>query len=113
MRNKKHGRIFVISAPSGGGKTTICKEILKKIRGLVPSVSVTTRKPRPGERDKKDYYYVSEKKFKEKIKKGKLLEWEKNFGYFYGTPKKFVLESMKKGKNVLLSIDVKGAMQIK
>ncbi|NQU95682.1 MAG: guanylate kinase [Candidatus Omnitrophica bacterium] len=109
----KNGRIFVISAPSGSGKTTICKKVLKKVKSLTPSVSVTTRRPRKGEKNKRDYYYVSRRSFKEKIKKGSLLEWEENFGYFYGTPKRFAIAELKKGKNLLLSIDVKGAMQVK
>ena len=109
----RKGRIFVVSAPSGCGKTTICKRVLKKAKGLVPSVSMTTRRPRHDERNKKDYYYVSRKSFQKEIKKGNLLEWERNFGHLYGTPKSFVLEKRKEGKDVLLSIDVKGAMKIR
>ena len=109
----KKGRIFVVSAPSGSGKTTICKKVLKKTRSLVLSISMTTRRPRPGERNRKDYYYVSRESFKKQIKKDNLLEWAENFGYFYGTPKRFVLAKIKEDKDVLLSIDVKGAMQIK
>jgi len=108
-----NGHIFVISAPSGSGKTTLCKEVLKKIKSLTPSVSLTTRKPRKDEKNAKDYHYVSKDAFKEEVEKGNLLEWEENFGYFYGTPKKFVLENLKKGKSLLLSIDVKGAMVVK
>lgn len=109
----KLGRIFVISAPSGSGKTTICKRVLKKIKGILPSVSVTTRRPRPDEKNGKDYYYISKSEFKKKVKNGGLLEWEKNFGNFYGTPKDFVLRKTEEGKDVLLSIDVKGAIEVK
>ncbi|UCD55208.1 MAG: guanylate kinase [Candidatus Omnitrophota bacterium] len=109
----RKGQIFVISAPSGCGKTTICKRISKKIKFLVPSISVTTRRPRPGERRGKDYYYISRRFFEKEIKKGNLLEWEENFGYLYGTPKRFIREKLKRGKNLLLSIDVKGAMNVK
>jgi guanylate kinase len=109
----RKGRIFVISAPSGSGKTTIQKKVLRKIKDLTPSVSLTTRKPRKGERDKKDYQYLPREAFKKEIKKGKLLEWEENFGYLYGTPKEFVLEKIREGKDVLLSIDVRGAENIK
>jgi len=109
----RKGRLFVISAPSGSGKTTICKKVLKKVKGLVPSVSFTTRAPRKGEKDKKDYYYLSEADFKKEIKNRNLLEWEKNFGYLYGTSKRFVLDKMKSGADVLLSIDVKGAMRVR
>ena len=109
----KKGRIFVLSAPSGCGKTTVCESVLKKIRNLESSVSMTTRSPRRGEKSRKDYHYVSKLFFKKQIKKGNLLEWEDNFGELYGTPKRFVLGSIKKGKNVLLSIDVKGAFKVK
>ena len=97
---KRRGRIFVVSAPSGCGKTTICKRVLRKVKNLAPSVSVTTRRPRAGEKNKKDYYYTSQEAFKNRIKKGSLLEWEKNFGHLYGTPKDFVLKKIKEGKNL-------------
>lgn len=109
----KTGRIFVISAPSGSGKTTIAEKILSKVRGLAESVSFTTRPSRRGEKDRKDYFYLSRSAFEKQIKKGNLLEWEENFGYLYGTPKRFVTERIKSGKDVLLSIDVKGAMRVK
>jgi len=110
---RKKGLIFVVSAPSGGGKTTICRKVLKKVKGLTPSVSATTRRARPGEKHKKDYHYLPENAFKKAIKDRKFLEWEKNFGYLYGTPKKNILDKIKKGEDVILSIDVKGAMNIK
>lgn len=110
---KKKGRVFVISAPSGCGKTTIQKMVLKKTKNLFPSVSLTTRSPRRGEKNKKDYHYLPRDAFEKEIEKGNLLEWEENFGHLYGTPRRFVLEKIKKGKDVLLSIDVKGAMSIK
>ncbi len=109
----RKGRIFVVSAPSGSGKTTICKRVLKKLNNIVPSVSVTTRPRRTGEKNGRDYYYISEEAFKREIKKENFIEWEKNFGYFYGTPKKSVLKSLQKGRDLLFSIDVKGAMTIK
>ena len=74
---------------------------------------MTTRHPRRGEKNRKDYRYISEKSFKRGIKKGNFLEWERNFGYLYGTPKRFVLEKIKQGKSLLLSIDVKGTMVVK
>lgn len=110
---KMKGRVFVISAPSGSGKTTIEKKVLRRIKSLSPSVSFTTRKPRRGEKNRKDYYYLSEGAFRKEIRKGNLLEWEDNFGYLYGTPKHFVLKKIKEGKDVLLSIDVKGALNVK
>lgn len=109
----KKGRIFVISAPSGCGKTTIGKRVIRKTKGLFPSISATTRPRRRGEKNKKDYHYLTREQFEREVKKGNFLEWENNFGHLYGTPKKFVLKSLKEGKNLLLSIDVKGAVRIK
>ncbi|MGB2705955.1 MAG: guanylate kinase [Candidatus Omnitrophota bacterium] len=109
----RKGRIFVVSAPSGCGKTTICKRVLKRVKNLAPSVSATTRRSRRGEKNKKDYYFISRERFKKEIKKGNFLEWEENFGHLYGTPKRPVLKKTREGKNLLLSIDVKGAMQVK
>lgn len=110
---KRKGRLFIISAPSGSGKTTLCELLVKKMPRLVRSVSLTTRLPRRGERNGKDYIFVTEKKFKEKIKNGALLEWAGNFGYYYGTPKDKVKKLLASGKDVILAIDVKGAMKIK
>ncbi|MCQ9206914.1 MAG: guanylate kinase [Omnitrophica bacterium] len=109
----KKGRIFVISAPSGSGKTTICKKVLEQVKNITPSVSFTTRSPRKGEKNKEDYHYLPEKEFKEEVRRDNVLEWEENFGYLYGTPKRPVLEKLEEGKDVLLSIDVKGAREIK
>jgi len=110
---KKIGRVFVISAPSGAGKTTVCEALLAGIKNLKRSVSVTTRAPRPNEKNARDYFYTDAKKFRQSIKKGEFLEWEENFGCLYGTPGKFVSETVKSGRDILLSIDVKGAMQVK
>ena len=99
---KRQGRVFVISAPSGSGKTTIASRAVKKLKNISPSVSFTTRRPRLGESDKKDYYYVSKLEFRKAIKKKKLLEWASNYGYYYGTPKRPVFDKTKKGKDVFL-----------
>ena len=109
----KKGCVFVISAPSGSGKTTIASRALRKLKNIAPSVSLTTRRPRSGESDKKDYHYVSKDEFKKAVRKNRLLEWASNYGYYYGTPKRPVFDKTKKGKDVLLRIDVKGAMQVK
>lgn len=106
-------KLFVISAPSGCGKTTLAGKLLAEGMGLVPSVSVTTRPPRPGEKKGVDYIFVSRDKFLEMIKNGEFLECEENFGHLYGTPKRYVKELLAKKRNVLLSIDVKGAMKVK
>jgi len=110
---KKNGKVFVVSAPSGSGKTTLCRGLLKAGAGLYPSVSATTRPKRPGEINGKDYYFMSKADFQRWIKQDKFLEWTRTYGWYYGTPKKFVGELLKKGHDVLLSIDVKGAMKIK
>jgi guanylate kinase len=109
----KKGRIFIVSAPSGSGKTTIEERILKKFKWLKKSISVTTRPPRRGEKKHKNYIYCSKEKFKKDIKGKKFLEWESNFGNFYGTPKEFILNNVNQGKSVLLSIDVRGALNVK
>jgi guanylate kinase len=111
MSNK--GRLFVISASSGTGKTTLAKELLKKDRKLVQSVSYTTRKPRHNERQGRDYFFVSKKEFKAIKKKKGFLEWANVFGRFYGTPKKEVEQHTKRGRDVILLIDVQGAKQVK
>src|SRR5476651_960258 len=109
-------KIVIISGPSGCGKTTLHKALLASplLKGkLVKSISATTRNKRPGERDRRDYLFISTKMFEERIKKGYFLEWEKVFDHYYGTPKKQALNLIKKGINVLLCIDVKGARTVR
>ena len=110
---KDKGKIFVISAPSGCGKTTLCKKLLKDKLKLHQSVSITTRSPRRGERNGADYFFVSAEEFIRMIDAKELLEYEENFGFLYGTPKKSVEDMLQKGRNILLSIDVKGAMNVR
>ena len=105
--------IIVISAPSGTGKTTIVRELIKNNENLVASVSYTTRKKRANEIDGKDYVFVSSELFSSMIEEKSLLEHAKVFDCFYGTPKKEVEDSLNKGLNVILEIDWQGAMQIK
>ncbi|MFA5143197.1 MAG: guanylate kinase [Candidatus Omnitrophota bacterium] len=109
----REAKLFVVSAPSGSGKTTLCNKILEDKLALERSVSMTTRPPRPGEEDGVDYHFVSEKYFKQTVKKNGFLECEENFGYLYGTPRAFIEDALDKGTSVLLSIDVKGAMKVK
>ena len=106
-------KLFVVSAPSGSGKTTLCNMLLEDGLSLEPSVSMTTRAPRDGEKDGVDYHFVTEKYFRDTIKNNGFLEYEENFGHLYGTPKQFVEDNFKKGRSVLLSIDVRGAMKVK
>ena len=108
------GKICIVSAPSGCGKTTLCKKLLKdKLLKLRQSVSATTRPRRKGERDGADYFFMSAEEFIRMIDAKELLEYEENFGFLYGTPKKLVEELIQKGRDLLLSIDVKGAMNIR
>ena len=109
----RKGKLFIISAPSGCGKTTLAKRLLEDDLGLAQSVSVTTRSPRAGEKEGVDYYFVSKKAFGAMIRRKELLEHEVNFGNHYGTPRKKVEEKLGKGESILLSIDVKGAMNVK
>ncbi len=112
-KSRNTGRIFVISGPSGSGKTTLGQLLSRSCKELVRSVSVTTRKPRRNEVNKKDYIFVTEDVFLEKIKREELAEWAKVFGHFYGTPLKFLEKTTAAGKDVVLSIDVQGALQLK
>lgn len=110
---KRKGSVFVISAPSGCGKTTVVNKVLQGMKGVERSISATTRLPRKEEEEEKDYFFISEKSFKNKVEKGEFLEWVKNFGYYYGTPRKKLLEQVRSGKDVILTIDVRGASQIR
>ena len=106
------GRLFVISGPSGTGKGTICREILKDIRNEF-SVSMTTREPREGEEHGREYFFVSHEEFIENINRNNFLEYATVFDNYYGTPKDIVLKKLEKGRNVILDIDVQGGLQVK
>jgi guanylate kinase len=112
LENQK-GKIIAISAPSGSGKTTIVRRILKDIPELDFSVSATTRKKRKDEKEGVHYYFISEKEFKEKIENNEFIEWEKFYDYYYGTYKKNVNNAIKSGKSIILEVDVKGALSLK
>lgn len=111
--SSKRGKLFVISASSGTGKTTLAKKLMKEDKNLVQSISVTTRPPRPKEVQGKDYFFVSRKEFQAIRGKKGFLEWANVFGHSYGTPKKQVEDHVKRGCDVLLLIDVQGAKQVK
>ena len=107
------GLLVVISAPSGGGKGTILKELFAKDDNLVLSVSATTRSPRPGEEHGKQYYFLQKEEFEELISQGKMLEYAQYVGNYYGTPREPVEQWMAQGKDVVLEIEVQGGAQIK
>lgn len=105
--------IFVVSAPSGCGKTSLIKALLKNTKNLVRSVSFTTRRLRRGEKDGADYNFISEAEFKRRLKRKDFLEWSKPFGYYYATSRKFIEKHINHGKDVILSLDTKGALFFK
>ena len=111
MKNK--GMIIIVSAPSGAGKTTVCNALMKSDKNIVYSVSTTTRSPRKGEKNGREYFFVDEKTFKKDVKNKMFVEWAKVHDHFYGTSKKFLEDTLNKGKDVLLDIDVQGAVKIK
>ena len=112
MSDIKRGRLVVVSGPSGVGKGTVLKYVLER-DDFVYSVSATTRKPREGEVDGVNYFFLSRDKFEEMITGGELIEYAEYNGNYYGTPKFFVEQMLRAGKNVILEIEVKGAMQVK
>jgi len=109
----KRGRLIVISAPSGCGKTTIARAIMEKYPAMLFSVSATTRLPRSGEVNGKDYFFLSKEIFQERVGTGDLIEWEEIYGNYYGTLKSEVDRALNQGKVMLFDVDVKGALSIK
>lgn len=109
----RRGILFIISAPSGTGKTTLCKQLATNLPDLWHSVSYTTRKPRPGEEHAREYYFIEEQTFQEMIARNDFVEWAHVYGHLYGTPWKSLTEKIDQGIDVLLEIDVQGAMQVK
>src|SRR5262247_3931426 len=107
----RRGTIFVLSAPSGAGKTSISKRIVATMPDVVQVVTCTTRTPRPGERDGREYYFLSRQAFEQHIAAGDFLEWAQIHGQFYGTLRQSVEATTAAGKDVLLVIDVQGAAQ--
>lgn len=112
MSDLQRGRLVVVSGPSGVGKGTVLKYVLER-DDFVYSVSATTRNPREGELDGVNYFFISRDKFEEMITGGELIEYAEYNGNYYGTPKFFVEKMLSAGKNVILEIEVKGAMQVK
>jgi guanylate kinase len=110
---KRQGVIFILSAPSGAGKTTLINRLLKVFPDMAPSVSYTTRARRTGEVSGRDYYFVTAKRFARMRGQGKFAEWARVHGYLYGTPRRPLEDSIRRGRDVLLDIDVQGARKIK
>ena len=110
---KNTGKLFVLSGPSGAGKGTICKRLLEETDKLDLSVSMTTRKPRIGETEGVSYFFTEKEVFQEHIKKGNLLEYAEVYGNYYGTPKTPVLDTLSRGIDVILEIDMQGALKVK
>jgi guanylate kinase len=109
----RRGILFIISAPSGAGKTTLCKQLVASIPELWHSVSYTTRKPRAGEEGGREYFFVDETAFQNMVARNEFLEYAHVYGNWYGTPRKALMDKMEQGIDVLLEIDVQGALQIK
>ena len=112
MKSKK-GKVVIISGPSGVGKSTICKELVKQISDICMSVSVTTRPKSDTEVDGKDYWFISEEEFRQRIDNDLLLEHARVFSHYYGPPKDKIVEALDAGKVTILEIDVQGARQAK
>jgi len=107
------GLLLVLSGPSGVGKGTVCKALRERMPNLVYSVSATTRAPRIGEVEGVNYFFKSKPEFEEMIRKDELLEWAEYVGNYYGTPRRFVEETLASGRDVILEIEVQGALQVK
>ena len=113
MSNQYQGNLIVFSAPSGAGKSTIVKEILKEFPEIIFSISATTRPKRKSETDGVEYFFLNESEFKKKIENDDFVEWEKFYDYYYGTLKSFIKDNIEASITVLLELDVKGALKIK
>ena len=112
MSSFKKGGMFILSSPSGAGKTTLVKKIAKN-KNFSISISHTTRQPRPKETNGKDYYFVSKNNFKKLIKKGEFIEHAQVFDNYYGSSKNLIINKLKKGKNIIFDIDWQGTRQIR
>ncbi len=108
--NKKKGRCIVLSAPSGAGKTTLCRMLVREVDNAVNSISATSRLPRSEEKHGEDYYFVSREEFVQMVENNKFLEWAEVHDNYYGTPRDFVEENLNDGNYVIFDIDVQGGV---
>ena len=114
LKVKNNGNLIIISGPSGAGKGTICKELIRRHENIIPFISFTSRSIANGEKEGVDYFYISKQEFENKIKEGFFLEYAiVHNNDYYGTPKDKVLEYLNKGYNVILEIDIEGALKVK
>ncbi len=111
-KTSRTGRLFILSAPSGAGKTTLCKALLDHFKDMIYSVSTTTRQPRKGEKHGADYFFISREEFEKQIQNHQWAEWAKVHDHYYGTPVEFIDTHLASGNNILLDIDVQGTRQI-
>ena len=109
----RRGLMLVLSSPSGAGKTTLSRKLLDMDKGVALSISVTTRKMRPGEKDGRDYHFIERRQFDALVEKNDLLEWAEVFDNFYGTPKKPVMDALASGRDVLFDVDWQGTQQLR
>lgn len=109
----EHGLLVVVSGFSGAGKGTIMKELLKRYSNYALSISATTRNPRQGEVDGREYFFVTEEHFKEMIEKDALIEYAQYVNHYYGTPRDYVNSQMEQGRDVILEIEIQGALKVK
>lgn len=112
LNTDRRGMMIVLSSPSGAGKTSLSRKLLEKNKNLFLSISFTTRPPRPLEVNESDYFFVSDEKFIDMLNKDEFLEHAKVFDFYYGTPKKPVMNALKSGKDILFDIDWQGTQQL-
>ena len=112
LKNNRRGILFVLSSPSGAGKTSLSRKLLERNKNLFLSISYTTRPPRPGEINESDYYFIDDGKFNEMLKRDEFLESAKVFDHYYGTPKSPIIAAIESGKDVLFDIDWQGTQQL-
>ncbi|MFO0773515.1 MAG: guanylate kinase [Nitrospiraceae bacterium] len=110
---ERRGLLYIVSAPSGTGKTTLCKQIVASVPGVWHSVSYTTRQPRPGEEHGREYFFTDQAAFQGMIDRQEFVEWARVYDQYYGTPRKPIVDSLDQGIDVLLEIDTQGAAQIR